>query len=184
MKGYCRFPSVLAFSVLLAAGSTLFAQNPVPNSNTNGTPNPPPPGFPAGTPQGSLQRPPDSSVPTGYAPAPVGSGAGGASEGMGPVRISGGVMAGMVINKVDPVYPPDAKAAGVQGAVVLVAHIGADGAVQSLQAVSGPEVLRRPAIDAVRQWTYRPYLLNGQPTEVQTTVTVNFRLESGQNGPQ
>ena len=94
----------------------------------------------------------------------------------GPVRISGGVMAVNVLSKVDPMYPADARAAGVQGAVVLAATIGKDGSVQDLTVVSGPAPLAVAATDAVRQWTYKPYILNGQPTEVRTTITVNFNL--------
>ena len=94
----------------------------------------------------------------------------------GPARISGGVMAGQVVSKVAPVYPPDAKAAGVQGAVVLRAVISTAGEVENLQVISGPKELLGSAIDAVRQWTYKPYLLNGEPTEVETTITVNYQL--------
>lgn len=91
------------------------------------------------------------------------------------VRISGGVMAGLVLTKVNPVYPPDALANHMEGSVVLSAKVGTDGTVQDLQAISGPEVLRQAALDAVRQWTYKPYLLNGNPVTVMTTITVNFR---------
>ena len=92
------------------------------------------------------------------------------------VRISGGVMAGLVLTKVDPVYPADARSKHMEGAVVLSAKIGPDGTVQDLQAVTGPEVLRTAALDAVRQWTYKPYVLKGAPVTVLTTVTVNFHL--------
>jgi protein TonB len=85
-------------------------------------------------------------------------------------------MAGNNLTKVNPVYPPEAKANGVSGTVVLMAVIGKDGAVKSLNAVSGPPVLAAAAMDAVRQWTYKPYLLNGNPVEVDTTITVNFNL--------
>lgn len=97
-----------------------------------------------------------------------------------PVRISGGVMAGLVATKVDPVYPAEAKTNRLEGSVVLSAKIGPDGTVQDLQAISGPGVLRQPALDAVRQWTYRPYLLNGNPVAVLTTVTINFHLDGAQ----
>jgi TonB family protein len=93
-----------------------------------------------------------------------------------PVRVSGGVMAGQIVSKVNPVYPPDAKAAGISGTVVLHAIIGADGAVQNLAVVSGPPELQSSALDAVKQWIYKPYLLNGNPTEVETTITVNYSL--------
>lgn len=85
-------------------------------------------------------------------------------------------MAGQIVSKTDPVYPEIARAAGVSGAVVLHAIIGTDGTVQNLQVISGPEMLRASAIDAVRHWVYKPYLLNGEPTEVDTTITVNYNL--------
>lgn len=92
----------------------------------------------------------------------------------GAVRVSGGVMAGAITSKVQPVYPQDAKAAHVSGAVVMRALIGPDGRVEKLQVMSGPEMLRQSALDAVRQWVYRPYLLQGNATEVDTTVTVIY----------
>ena len=93
-----------------------------------------------------------------------------------PVRISGGVAAGQLVSKVTPVYPPEAKQAKVQGAVVLHAIIGKSGEVERLSVISGPEALQASALDAVRQWVYKPYLLNGDPTEVDTTITVTFSL--------
>jgi protein TonB len=81
--------------------------------------------------------------------------------------------------KTTPVYPPIAKAAHVGGTVVLHAIIAKDGTIQSLSAVSGPDMLKGAALDAVRQWKYKPYLLNGDPTEVDTTITVNFNLNGG-----
>ncbi len=91
-------------------------------------------------------------------------------------RISGGLMAGNILTRVNPVYPQAAKDAKVQGAVRLKAIIGKDGAVRSLQVISGPEELTHSALDAVHQWVYKPYLLNGQPTEVETVITVNYSL--------
>jgi TonB family protein len=91
-------------------------------------------------------------------------------------RIAGGVMAGNILSKVAPTYPADAKAAGVQGAVVLRAIISKDGDVENLLVISGPKELLASAIDAVKQWKYKPYLLNGQPTEVETTITVNYHM--------
>jgi periplasmic protein TonB len=65
----------------------------------------------------------------------------------------------------------------VSGAVVMMAKVDKDGKVTELKVISGPEILRVAALDAVRQWTYKPYLLNGRPVFVQTTVTVMFSLE-------
>ena len=92
------------------------------------------------------------------------------------VRISAGVLASQKASGVNPVYPPEAKAAGIQGSVVLHAIISKEGTIDELTVVSGPEELTGSAVDAVRQWTYKPYLLNGEPTAVETTITVNFQL--------
>jgi TonB family protein len=94
-----------------------------------------------------------------------------------PIHVAAGVMSGQVLTQVNPIYPPDAKAAHVQGAVVLDGIISKDGIVKALQVISGPVELRVSAIDAVRQWRFEPYLLNGQPTEVETTITVNYQLD-------
>jgi protein TonB len=90
------------------------------------------------------------------------------------VNISAGVAQGMLIQKTQPVYPIIAKSARVSGTVVLQATISKTGSIQGLHAVSGPEMLRQAAIDAVRTWRYRPYLLNNEPVEVETTVNVIF----------
>jgi TonB family protein len=79
-------------------------------------------------------------------------------------------------HQVLPEYPEDARQAGVQGTVVLAAVVSAEGAVTQVKFVSGPEALSLAAIDAVRWWRYEPYLVNGQPATVETTVAVNFRL--------
>ncbi|MFZ0539206.1 MAG: energy transducer TonB [Candidatus Sulfotelmatobacter sp.] len=92
------------------------------------------------------------------------------------VRISQGVTTGLLIQKVEPTYPTIAKAARIQGNVVLRAIINKEGVIQDLQLVSGHPMLVPAAIEAVKHWRYRPYLLNGQPVEVETTVTVIFLL--------
>lgn len=93
------------------------------------------------------------------------------------VRVSAGVTQGMKVRDVKPVYPQMAKVARIQGAVVLAAVIGKDGAIQNLHVVStASPLLNQSAIDAVKQWRYRPYILNGEPVEVDTTITVNFTL--------
>lgn len=83
---------------------------------------------------------------------------------------------GMLIVKVDPKYPPMARQTRTQGPVVLTALIGRDGHIENLHAVSGHPLLIPAALEAVRQWRYRPTMLNGQPVEVETQVTVIFRL--------
>lgn len=92
------------------------------------------------------------------------------------IKVGGNVQGAMVLKKVAPVYPPDAKAAGVSGVVHLAATIGRDGTVQSLSVVSGPPELTQAALDAVKQWVYRPTLLNNNPVEVDTTIDINFTL--------
>lgn len=94
----------------------------------------------------------------------------------GPVRVSSGVMEGTVIYKSTPVYPAIALAARIEGTVVLLATISKNGTIENLRVASGPEMLQQAAIDAVKTWRYRPYLLNGQPVEVETTVNVVFSL--------
>lgn len=92
-------------------------------------------------------------------------------------RVSQGIMDGFLVAKLIPQYPPIAREARVQGTVILQASISKTGTIENLRVVSGPEMLRRPAIDAVSQWRYRPYMLNGQPVEVETTVNMQFTLQ-------
>jgi periplasmic protein TonB len=94
----------------------------------------------------------------------------------GPVRVGGNVMAAKAIDRPSPEYPAIAKAAHVQGTIVLHAIIAKDGTVQDLQYVSGPPLLMKAAMDAVRQWRYQPTELNGEPVEVDTTIQVIFTL--------
>ncbi|MGC1650988.1 MAG: energy transducer TonB [Candidatus Sulfotelmatobacter sp.] len=94
------------------------------------------------------------------------------------VRISGGVTKGMLIHREEPTYPTLARAARVQGDVVLSAIIDTNGHITNLQLVSGHPMLVPAALAAVKQWRYKPYLLNGQPVEVETTITVIFTLSS------
>jgi periplasmic protein TonB len=96
------------------------------------------------------------------------------------VRVSSGVTQGLLVRKVEPSYPQMAKIARVQGAVVLSALIGKDGVIQNLRVVStASPLLNQSALEAVKQWRYRPYILNGEPVEVDTTITVNFTLSGG-----
>jgi TonB family protein len=95
------------------------------------------------------------------------------------ISISGGVAQGNLMQRVAPAYPADAKAAGISGTVVLQALIGTDGRISECRVISGPPALEEASVDAVRQWVYRPYLLNGEPVAVQTTINVVFNLGSG-----
>ncbi len=92
------------------------------------------------------------------------------------VRISQGVTKGLLIQRIEPKYPPLALAAHIWGQVVLKAIISKQGEIKELQLVSGHPMLVPAAIEAVTQWRYRPYLLNGEPVEVESTVTVTFQL--------
>jgi protein TonB len=92
------------------------------------------------------------------------------------VRVSQGVVQGLLVHQVKPEYPPTARAAHVQGQVVLHAVIGKDGNVKQVQVISGPPMLASAAENAVKQWRYKPYVLNGQPVEVDTTINVNFTM--------
>jgi protein TonB len=84
-----------------------------------------------------------------------------------------------LVHRVQPAYPPLARAARIQGPVVLQAIIGKSGTIENLQVLNGHPMLVRSAIDAVRQWRYRPYFLNGEAVEVKTQITVNFILSGG-----
>jgi protein TonB len=84
---------------------------------------------------------------------------------------------GDLVYNVLPAYPPLARSARVQGTVVLQAIISRQGAIENLRMLSGHPMLVRSAIDAVRQWRYRPYILNGEPVEVETQITVTFSLD-------
>ena len=86
-------------------------------------------------------------------------------------------MEGSLLAKFVPAYPAIAKAAGVQGIVVLQATISQTGTIENLRVVSGPAMLQQAAMDAVKTWRYRPYLLNGEPVEVETTVNVVFAMD-------
>ena len=92
-----------------------------------------------------------------------------------PLSISH-VSEGDLVRKILPTYPPLARAARLQGQVVLQAVIGKQGAIENLRVLSGHPMLVPAAIEAVRQWRYRPYILNSEPVEVETQITVNFSL--------
>jgi len=92
------------------------------------------------------------------------------------VRVSAGVLQGLLASKVDPEYPPEARAQSIQGIVLLRVKVDKEGNIASLEPVSGPPELADAAVEAVRLWKYRPYLLNGQPVEVESQVQVNFTL--------
>jgi protein TonB len=92
------------------------------------------------------------------------------------VLIPEGMALGMLIHKVDPEYPKSAKAARISGIVTLKATISKIGEIVDLQVECGPAALQEPSLKAIREWKYRPYLLRGEPVEVQTTIKVTFAL--------
>ncbi len=95
------------------------------------------------------------------------------------VRVSQGVSQGLLVHQVRPVYPALARQARIQGTVVLQAVISKDGSIEGLHLVSGHPMLAPAAIEAVKQWKYKPYFLNGEPVKVETTINVNFTLAGG-----
>ncbi|MGP8246306.1 MAG: TonB family protein, partial [Bryobacteraceae bacterium] len=109
---------------------------------------------------------------------PAASGGEAPADGAGPtkIRVGGNVQATNLITKVRPVYPPAAKEAGIQGVVQLEATIGPDGRVEDLKVISGHPLLVQAALEAVKDWVYRPTLLNGNPVTVETAIDINFTL--------
>jgi len=94
-----------------------------------------------------------------------------------PVFRTSTMLQGSLIRMIKPTYPPLARSARIEGPVVLEALINKAGTIQNLHATSGHPMLIPAALDAVRQWQYRPYILNGEPIEVETQITVNFTLQ-------
>jgi protein TonB len=94
----------------------------------------------------------------------------------GPMNVPSRVEEGLLIHKTIPIYPPIAIAAHIQGTVFLAATISKGGTIENLRAASGPPMLQQSALDAVQSWRYKPYMLDGQPVEVETTVNVVFTL--------
>ena len=92
------------------------------------------------------------------------------------LRISQGVTQGLLLKRVQPVYPNQAMQMRIQGAVQLQATINKQGRITSVKVLSGDAILSRAAVEAVNQWKYKPYFLNGEPVDIQTQITVNFKL--------
>jgi periplasmic protein TonB len=129
--------------------------------------------------------PPPASIGTASMDALAGSGAAPASfaggvkpvvKSLKPVVISSGVATGMLIQKTPPVYPQIAKTARVSGTVELAATISKTGTIKDVHVLSGPVMLREAAVDAVRSWRYKPYELNNEPVDVETSINVVFNL--------
>ena len=94
-------------------------------------------------------------------------------------RVASSVAEANLIHDVPPQYPPEAGRERIEGTVVLLAVIGSDGSVQDVQVISGLPMLAEAAIEAVKQWRYKPYLLNGIPVEIDSRITINFTLSRG-----
>ena len=95
-----------------------------------------------------------------------------------PLRVSQWAE-GNLVYRVQPAYPPLARQARIQGAVQMRAIVSKTGVIENLTVLSGHAMLVTAAVEAVRQWRYRPYMLNGEPVEVETEITVNFVLGGG-----
>jgi len=92
-----------------------------------------------------------------------------------PVQVSSDVMQKLIIHRVDPDYPAEARQAGLQGVIVLDIVVGSDGSVEEMRPLNGPALLAHSAMDALRWWKFEPYRVNGKPTPAETTVAVEFR---------
>jgi len=165
LNGRLRAPSKIPQSVQM-----IREDETPPDLSGGGVPG----GVPGGIPGGQLggviggilsSTPNSAAVPKLVAPMPTKR-----------IRISQGVTEGRLIQKIEPLYPTLARAARIQGQVVLAAIISKSGEIQNLVLVSGHPLLVPAALDAVKRWRYRPYLLNGEPVEIETTITVNFEL--------
>ena len=135
------------------------------------------------TPQPTTDNPPAPDLGPGNGPKnPLGEVIGNGKDGPnvrgteGPKRVRvSSLSEARLVNRVEPIYPKMAIIAGIRGEVKLHAVIARDGSIQSLNVTSGHPVLAAAALDAVRQWRYQPYILNGDPVEVDTLITVNFK---------
>jgi len=110
--------------------------------------------------------PPPNLGSSGSVPKPV----------LQTMKISQGVSRGLLIHQVSPVYPKTALAMRIEGSVELSTTISKTGDITHVKVVSGEAQLAKAAADAVKQWKYKPYLLNGEPVDIETAVTVNFKL--------
>lgn len=93
------------------------------------------------------------------------------------IRVGASIQTANLIHRVEPIYPPEVKSVGVSGTVILHIVVSTDGSVEQVEFVSGPQELMAAAMSAVKQWRYRPTRLNGEPVEVDTTVTLAFSIE-------
>jgi TonB family protein len=139
--------------------------SPAPKSVANNDA-PAPPMLSGVAPSGNGGRLPNLMESHSNAPAPV----------LQTLNVSQGVSQGLLIKKVQPKYPPNALRARIEGSVQLLATISKDGDISAVKILSGDAQLSHAAADTVKQWKYKPYLLNGSPVEIQTQITVNFKV--------
>jgi protein TonB len=171
-----RAAASLQRPVLLAIDMT--APRQIPNTIPHIVDDAPPSFVPGGDIGGNANSGPPGvlfSNSTGPSPAPRGRPA----KPSGPIHISSGVAQGQLLAPIRPVYSAIAIAAHIQGTVVVAATISTAGNIENIHVLSGPAILVNSAVDAIRQARYRPYLLNGEPVEVETTISVVFRLDGG-----
>ena len=117
------------------------------------------------------------ATPGAGAPPPdIGGGSNAPAPVLQTLNVSQGVSQGLLTKKVQPVYPRGALTMRVEGAVELLATVSKTGDISHVKVLSGDAQLAKAATDAVKQWKYKPYLLNGEPVEIQTQVTINFKL--------
>jgi len=161
-QGKMMAPTVIPKEVKMIKEEALPPDVPV-YASSGGVPGGVPGGMPGGVMGGILGG-------VGSAPPPP------KPEGPKRIRVSTGVQEAKIINKVLPVYPALARQARIQGTVKLHAIISKEGTIQQLEVVSGPPLLIQAALDAVRQWRYRPTLLSDEPVEVETYIDVIFTL--------
>jgi periplasmic protein TonB len=92
------------------------------------------------------------------------------------LKVSQGITEGMLLKKINPVYPSQAVQLRKQGTVLLSANITKTGSISDAKLIKGDPILAQAALAAVKQWKYKPYTLNGQPVDVQTQIAINFKL--------
>ena len=143
-------------------------ETPQPVSAAESSPQPAPPQLAPTPPPDSAAIPETAPAP---APAPAANSAPVGAEASRPAKDS---PPGVLLTRVNPIYPQEAKAQHIEGVVVVNAVIGKTGEITEATVVSGPEELQKAALDAVKQWTYRPYVKNGEPLEVETTIRLKF----------
>jgi periplasmic protein TonB len=163
-------PTAIPREIALANDSVSAAPGPLPLGNSSGLSNIFGTSREGSQPDGHAPTLPTPTAPLVPPPPPP-------TIKATPYRQGGKAQAAMLIHQVRPKYPPLARTTRTEGVVLLDAVIDKEGRIQSLRVISGHPLLTQAALDAVKQWRYRPTLLNGEPVEVSTTITVTFTLQ-------